>query len=406
MSLRWMLFDLNSYFASCEQQEDPTIRGKPVIVVPTLADSTSVIASSYEARKFGIKTGTRVGDAKKMCPQVIIRHGNHKIYTEYHHKIIAAVNEIIPIDKVLSIDEVACKLMGSQQTFAAAEHLAKKLKAHVKHKVGSEINSSVGIGPNILLAKIASDMQKPDGLVIIPREKILEKVGPLPIEVISGVGVQMKHKLNLKGYFIVSDLLKISEQELKKHWGNIAGLRIAKELRGEDLLWRAESVQKSLSHQHVLPPQLRNFESSYQILLKLLMRGATRLRDERFKAGKLSIAVKFMDGSYFENSVSFQPTFETFVLAENLQKIWHNQKNKKTIKVSVTLGDLAHGPEQMSFFDSPKNSKLDVALDAINNRFGKNTLFLANTKDVLSFGKTKISFNHIPSADDEFEILE
>lgn len=405
MVVRWMLFDLNSFFASCEQQEDPRLRGKPVVVVPALTDSTSVIASSYEARAYGIKTGTNVGEAKKICPGLILKHGNHKLYTDYHHRIIKAVHEIIPIDKVLSIDEVACKLIGREQRIEVAFQLAKKLKAHVKAVVGSEINSSIGFGPNILIAKMASDMQKPDGLVIIPKEKILEKLGPLPIEAISGVGPQTKHKLNLKGYFLISDLLKISEHQLQLHWGSIYGLRIAKELRGEDLPCRPETLQKSLSHQHVLAPELRNFESSFEIALKLLMKGAFRLREEKLNAGSLAVAVKFLDGTRYEKSAAFQSTDETFFLSHKLKGLWHDQKNRKPIKVAIGLGQLSSGPDQMSFFDNPRNAKLDTALDAINSRFGKNTLFLAKTLDVLSQEKTKISFNHIPSLDDEFDAI-
>ncbi len=405
MTVRWMLFDLNSFFASCEQQENPALRGKPVVVVPALTDSTSVIASSYEARKYGIKTGTNVGEAKKLCPGLILKHGNHKLYTDYHHRIIKAVHEIIPIDKVLSIDEVACKLIGREQSVEAAFALAKKLKAHVKSTVGSEINSSIGFGPNVLVAKMASDMQKPDGLVIIPKEKLLEKLGPLPIEAISGVGPQTKHRLNLKGLFLISDLLKISEHQLQLHWGSIYGLRIAKELRGEDLAWRAETSQKSLSHQHVLAPNLRNFESSYEIALKLLMKGAFRLREEKLSSSQLSVSVKFLDGTRFENSVTFQNTDETYSLSHKLKEIWHNQIHRKPVKVAIGLHQLSDGPDQLSFFDNPRNAKLDMALDSINSKFGKNTLVLAKTLKVLSEGKTKISFNHIPKADDDFEIL-
>ncbi len=403
MTVSWMLFDLNSFFASCEQQENSTLRGKPVAVVPTLTDSTSVIASSYEARKYGIKTGTNVGEAKKLCPGLIIKLGNHKLYTEYHHKIIKAVHEIIPIEKILSIDEVACKLIGREQSLEAAKQIAIKLKAHVKATVGSEINSSIGFGPNILIAKMASDMQKPDGLILIPKEKILEKLGPLPIEAISGVGQQMKHKLNLKGHFIISDLLKVSEQQLKKQWGSILGLRIAKELRGEDLSWRASATKKSVSHQHVLPPELRNFESSYQILLKLLMKAAFRLRTEKLKTGSLTVLIKFLDGTRHEKTIQFQHSDESYFLAHKLKECWHAYHIKKPLRVAVVLADLSEGFNQLSFFDDPKNPRRDKALDSINSKFGKNTLFLAQTMDVLSHGKTKISFNHIPQKDDEFE---
>ena len=149
--LKWLLFDLNSYFASCEQQADPSLRGKPIAVVPMITDSTCVIAASYEAKKFGIKTGTRVGDAKKMCPGLILKTGNHKLYTEFHHKIIKAVEDVLPIKKVLSIDEVACEFIGREREYETAKAIAQKMKDHVRAVVGSEIKSSVGIGWRLIL---------------------------------------------------------------------------------------------------------------------------------------------------------------------------------------------------------------------------------------------------------------
>ncbi len=397
-----MLFDLNSFFASCEQQENSALRGKPLAVIPTLSDSTSVIAASYEAKKFGIKTGTKVSDAKKMCPNLLLKVASHKLYTEYHHKIIKAVHEIIPIEKVLSIDEVACRFMGREQVLENAISIAKKVKAHVKAVVGSEINSSIGLGPNILIAKIASDLQKPDGLIAITKESIPEKLGPLPIEVISGIGQQMKIRLNQKGFFNINDLLKVSPQELKKNWGSIYGLRIAEELRGENLAWRAESIQKSISHQHVLPPDLRNFKNSYEIAVKLLMKAVVRLRKEKLKAQSVSVYVKFLNGQRFENSISFQQTDDVYFLVKQLKLIWHLQSTHKPIKVAVVLGELTEGPDQLSFFDNPKSGRMNEAMDSINQKFGANTLFLAQTKDVINYGKSRISFNHIPELDDEF----
>lgn len=402
--LKWILFDLNSFFASCEQQEDPSLRGKPVAVIPTMADSTSVIAASYEAKRLGIKTGTKVGDAKKMCPGLILKTGNHKLYTQYHHKIIKAVEEVLPIKKVLSIDEMACELIGREREFEAAKKIAQQMKDHVRAVVGSEIKSSVGVGPNVLIAKIASDMMKPDGLVLIEPDQILQKIGHLPIEDISGVGRQMKIKLNAHGYLKIADLIKASEQELKKHWGSIWGLRIAKELRGEDMAWRTQAPQKSISHQHVLPPQLRNMEKCLQVLLKLTAKAAARLRVEKMKATSLSIYVKCIDGTRFENSISFQDSDDTVFLLQQVQNLYRAFGNRqRPIKVAVVFGGLADGPTQISFFDNPKNHQINQALDHINSRFGANTLYMASTQSVLSSAKTRIAFNHIPQLSDEFD---
>lgn len=405
--LKWLLFDLNSYFASCEQQVDVSLRDKPVAVVPMLADSTCVIAASYEAKKFGIKTGTRVGDAKKMCPGLILKTGNHKLYTEFHHKIINAIEEVLPIKKVLSIDEVACELIGKEREFENARRIAQQMKDHVRKVVGSEIKSSVGIGPNILIAKIASDMQKPDGLIMVSTDQILEKIGPLPINALPGVGQQMKYRLNAKGYFIIADFIKAPDHELRKHWGSIWGLRVSRELAGEDIAYNKNPSQGSLSHQHVLPPNLRTPDKSFQVVTKLLLKAAARLRDEKLKARRLAVYVKFQDSTSEENSISFSDTDDTYFLIGELKKLWsklwNTEAHKKPLKVAIALSDLMNGPSQLSLFDNPKTNSINHALDTINTRYGSNTLFLASTKEVLSSAKTRISFNHIPQLDDEFD---
>ncbi len=401
--LKWLLFDLNSYFASCEQQEDPSLRNKPIAVVPSLTDSTSIIAASYEAKRFGIKTNTRVYEAKKLCPNLILKVGNHKLYTEYHHRILKAVEEVLPIKKILSIDEVACEFIGKERSLENAGRIAQNMKDHVRQIVGSEIKSSVGIGPNILIAKIASDMQKPDGLVLIETHQILEKIGPLPIESVPGVGRKMKYILNSKGYFSIADFIKTPEQELRKHWGSIWGLRIARELKGEDIPLVRSHQQASLSHQHVLPPSLRNIEKSYQVLVKLLLKASARLREEKIKTRCLSIYIKFTDGNRFENSIKFNETDDGHFLIQQLKFLFKIEKQKKPIKVAVVLSNLTSGPNQLSLFDNQKTSQINLALDAINARFGANTLFVASTKNVLSSAKTRVAFNHIPKLNDEFD---
>lgn len=400
--LKWLLFDLNSFFASCEQQENPSLRGKPIAVVPTMTDSTSVIAASFEAKKFGIKTGTRVGDAKKMCPNLIIKTGNHRLYTEFHHKIVKAVEEVLPIKKVLSIDEVACEFIGKERHYENAKRIAQQMKDHVRKVVGDEIKSSVGIGPNILIAKIASDMQKPDGLILISTNQILEKIGPLPISDLPGVGQKMKYRLNSKGYFTIADFIKAPEQELKKHWGSIWGLRISRELLGEDIPYNTNPNPHSFSHEHVLPPDLRNPEKALQVLTKLLLKGASRLREEKLRARRLSVSIKYLDSSFINPSITFSDTDDTYFLANELNKLWKNQNHKKPIKVGVSLSDLINGPAQMSLFDNPKTGQINIALDSINSKYGQNTLFLASTKEILSHAKTRISFHHIPELHDDF----
>ena len=135
-ALNWLFVDLNSYFASVEQEVRPELRGRPVAVVPMMADTTVCIAASYEAKAHGVKTGTMVGDAKRMCPGLVLVEGRHELYTAYHHRIVEAVESCVPVTAVLSIDEMACRLMGRERPLLAALDLGRRVKATIREKVG------------------------------------------------------------------------------------------------------------------------------------------------------------------------------------------------------------------------------------------------------------------------------
>ena len=168
--LRSLYVDLNSYFASVEQQLDPSLRGRPVAVVPVMADTTCAIAASYEAKKFGVTTGTIIADAKVKCPDLVLVHAKHTVYVELHHRIIDAVERVIHVKRVASIDEMVCDLTGSARNRDRALAIARDVKDSIHTHVGSEMRCSIGIAPNDYLAKTASDMQKPDGCVVLDEE--------------------------------------------------------------------------------------------------------------------------------------------------------------------------------------------------------------------------------------------
>ena len=144
--VQWLFLDLNAFFASCEQEENPALRGRPIIVVQTLTDSAVAIAASYAAKAFGIKTGTLMRDARQMCPAMIAVQANHALYTEYHERILKAVDTCLPVEKVCSIDEMACKLMGTERQVPVARQLAVKVKRALREQVGECLTCSIGIG--------------------------------------------------------------------------------------------------------------------------------------------------------------------------------------------------------------------------------------------------------------------
>src|SRR5258708_6540014 len=154
--VNWLFLDLNSYFASVEQEVRPELRNRPVAVVPSLVDTTCCIAASYEAKWRGVKTGTMVKEAKELCPDIVFVEGRHELYTEYHHKIIAAVETCIPVTAVRSVDEMVCKLIGRERSLLAAMDLGMRIKDAIRKQVGSTLRCSIGLAPNQYLAKVAT----------------------------------------------------------------------------------------------------------------------------------------------------------------------------------------------------------------------------------------------------------
>ena len=163
-------------------------RSVTVAVVPVETDSTCAIAASYEAKAFGVRTGTPIYDAKKMCPGLICVPARHELYVEYHHRVIAEVDKHIPIEAVCSIDEVACRLMKNEASVEAATAIARAIKRGLKANVGEYIRCSIGIAPNKLLAKMSSELQKPDGLTILTMNDVPARIWPLAVNKLPGVG--------------------------------------------------------------------------------------------------------------------------------------------------------------------------------------------------------------------------
>jgi DNA polymerase-4 len=234
-TVQWLFLDLNAFFASCEQQEAPALRGKPVIVVQTVTDSAVAIAASYAAKAYGIKTGTVLREARRLCTEVIPVQANHQLYTEYHERILAAVDTCLLIEKVMSIDEMACRLMGTERQVDAARELALKVKRALCEQVGECLTCSIGIAPNVFLGKVGSDLQKPDGLVIITMNDLPDILLGLKLQDIYGIGERMEQRLHRAGIFTVDELWQASPMRLRRVWGGINGLLFHQMLHGVDI---------------------------------------------------------------------------------------------------------------------------------------------------------------------------
>jgi DNA polymerase-4 len=399
--VRWLYLDMNSFFASVEQEMNPRLRGKPIAVVPLLTDSTCCIAVSYEGKAFGVKTGTKVGDAKRLCPSMKFIEGDHGNYIKYHHRIIEAVESCIPVEAVCSIDEIACRLTGSQQNLDIAQPLAMKIKQAIRQQVGSSLCCSIGVAPNRYLAKIAADMNKPDGFTAIRPCDLPKILFPLKLRDLTGVGPRMELRLNSKKIYTMEKLLSLSDKELHRAWGSISGEEMFHLLRGKEIPQKV-SDQKSISHSHVLPPELRNKQDASRIVKKLTAKTALRLRKDGFWATKLSIFVKFLGQDTWKASCGFMETQDTLVFLHAVDNLWKELPAGSIFSVGVVLfGLVPESLHALSLFDDPKRDKLVKALDKMNEKFGKEMVHFGATHETTGLAPLRIAFTRIP---DESEI--
>src|SRR6201987_4478408 len=293
----FLYIDLNSFFASVEQQLHPEYRNRPLAVVPTMADTTCCIAASYEAKALGIKTGTQVGEAKKRCPEIILIEGNHSEYAKYSKAISDTVETVCPVAHNPSIDEMVCQLIGREQEPQRARRIALDIKQAIYRNVGEVLRCSIGMAPNRYLAKIASDMQKPDGLVGLLPSQLPRAIAHLELRDLPGIGARTEARLNAKGINTMEQLLALDREGMHKLMNSVWGDRMYHWLRGaatgDDGAPVPADVQKSLGHSHVLAPEHRSPEGSWAVAHKLLHKAAMRLRMEHFYTGSLAVTIRY-----------------------------------------------------------------------------------------------------------------
>jgi len=388
-----LFLDVNSYFATIEQQVQPELRGKPLIVSPVDTDSTCAIAASYEAKKYGIKTGTNVGEAKRMCPNLLVVPARPSLYVHYHEKIIEAAETVLPVEKVSSIDEMHFKLIGKEREPEEARRISLKMKRALQEKAGDYITCSVGVAPNAFLAKLATDMQKPDGLVILQSQDLPEKVLGLKLTDFCGINKRMAARLQGSGVFSVEQLYACSPQQLRAAFGSIVGEKWWYLLRGYDM-GADDNERKSLSHSNVLAPNLRTDEGCREMMLRLIQKASARLRANGLWASGMGVSVHGFVKSW-KAHVRVSPCQDTVTFNEQFMHLWKGRDFEKPRTVGIVFYDLAASNEvTLSLFDNAAvRSELNHAVDKVNQKFGKNTIYLAGMRDVKDRASEKIAFN-------------
>ena len=401
MPLRYLFIDMNAYFASVEQQDDPRLRGRPVAVVPVDANTSSCIAASYEAKRKGVRTGTPVWQAKLLCPGIACVHARPERYVQVHKLIVKAVGRCAPVDKVMSIDEMACKLIGSERRPADATAIAMKIKAEIKRTAGDYLTCSIGVGPNVMLAKVAGDMMKPDGLTFLHPEELPGNLYPLKITDFPGIGPRMEKRFHRYGVTTTQQLMGLTVAGLSRVWeSKVMGERWFYLLRGEDVP-DIPTKRRTVSHSHVLPPELRTEDGSRGVMVRLIHKAAARLRSIDYWAGAMGVSVSYLDGPRWSTGTHLPKCQDTLNPLLAFGKLWDHDSRPRDatpLKVGMVLSELVPSATATpSLFEQDRQvTTLSHVMDKINRAFGKHSVRFGTVMGSEDTAPTRIAFTRIP----------
>jgi DNA polymerase-4 len=403
-----LFIDCDSFFASVEQHLNPALQGRPVGVAPVMAETSCCIAASYEAKAFGVKTGTRISDARIMCPGIVIVEAQPPEYIKIHHRIIEAVEDCIHVEAVLSIDEMWAWLPYNWREPDFVRKIGRKIKATVARDISPVIKVSVGAGPNKYLAKMASKMRKPDGLFIIEGRDLPEVLHENKLRDFTGIAKSMEARLHAAGIHTTEELCRAKKQVLHGVWGGVMGDRLWHLLRGDEIP-DIVSAKKSIGHSHVLPPASRHPDAAWPILCKLLHKTCERLRSHGLLAGSLTMQLAFFRGVAWAPEIRFPETDSTIFLMRALDRLWKDRPDPRSpiLQVGIVLTRLCEkGNFTPELFQSAiadvmagndeKQQRLDATIDRLRARYGRSVVYFGSVQDSRDSAPMRISFTHIP----------
>jgi len=388
--------DMNAFFASVEQQANPELRGKPIAVVGG-GGRTVITTSSYEARAKGVKTGMAIWEGKRCCPELIIVIGDNRKYTYTSGKINEIFRDYTPEVEAFSIDESWLDVTHSLGIFGSAVNIAYLIKARIRHSFG--ITCSIGIAPNKLLAKLASDMQKPDGLTIIAPEDVSRILEGMPVGALCGIGKKTAYQLKIMNINTCGELGRCDVERLTRKFG-IIGKRLKEMGQGLDnspvVQYGEEDEVKSVGHSSTLERDIDDPVEIRRFLLQLSEMVGRRARRYNVSGRTVHLYVRYAD---FFSSWGKQVTLKNYVnLSDEIYRaalgILEGVELEQPVRLlGVSLSNLKHQTEQLPLFeDERKKLFATQAMDKVNERFGS----MAVTYGSLLPGKEKAGSHVIP----------
>lgn len=379
--------DMDAFFTSVEQRDFPELRGKPIIVGGIGARGVAA-AASYEARKFGVRSAMSGAECLRRCPELICVPGRMSVYQDVSKQVFKIFHEFTPQVQGVSVDEAYLDVTGCLRLYGSAREIAERLKARIKEV--TQLTASVGIAPNKLVAKIASDLDKPDGIVEITQDMLPERLDALPVKVIPGIGKVTLPKLQRLKINTMKDLRLANESQLRNVFGKYTQ-RMQEKAAGIDAREVDDNEgDKSISHEITFDKNIGEMALLLRHLQRLNDKTAARLRSSKLVAGTVQIKVRTPNFKTFTRQMSLQPATDDssllFKVAKDLLLKWFADKSGTKLRLlGVGVSQLSE-TTQMDLFSftegvsnklqtekaRPKN--LDKTMDAINEKFGKQAI--------------------------------
>jgi DNA polymerase-4 len=369
--------DMDAFYASVAEKDNPKLKGKAVVVGAGRRGVVS--AASYEARKFGIRAAMPVYKAKALAPHAIFISPDMARYEEVSRSVMSIFHDITPLVEPISLDEAFLDVTGARRLLGDGQTIAKLIRARVEQKEG--ITCSVGIAHNKFIAKIASNQCKPNGLLEIDPERVLEFLHPLAAKEIWGVGPKTNEQLAKMGLQTVGDIANTPRSTLIRVLGQASGGSLYELAWGRDYRdVEIEHIEKSISSSETFDQDLDSQEEILKEFLRLTERSVERMREKGFAAGTISIKVRFTDFKTISRSktvdLPITGTQEIFEVVKNLY-LALNLENVLIRLVGVSLDSLVEDEEINQMVLGQRTSgwqQADKAVDRIKNKFGSASL--------------------------------
>ena len=350
---RVLYIDMNSFFASVEQQLNPALRGRPLAITAMENEKGCCVAASYEAKAYGIKTGTSVPDARRMCPQIVFLPSRHKVYVRHNLMVAEVLDRHAELQRIRSVDEFQIGLSGEATTLEGAFALVRTLKSAVATEIGEQLRFSAGIGPNHLLAKIAGKLEKPDGCQWLGPENMPDRLAHLALDDLPGISRAMGERLRRAGVHDIPSLWALDPRHARAIWNSVEGERFVRMLQGMDVPL-TDTQRGGYGNSKVLAPDFRRPAEAYLVSRWLIEKAAQRLRRDGRVAARFTLHMAPMGAERVVGSVKCAPSQDTQTFLQINRALWRSAwpriRNKKLAMIGVNLsrcgsaGETLRGP--------------------------------------------------------------